>query len=158
MHSNFMSKTMTSINDSTANPKLRTFKLFKNEFKLEQYLSQSQNIMHTQALARFRISSHNLHIETGRYTQPKTPPEQRKCIYCNTDEVEDELHLVLNCPMYILERNELLHIIKPQISNYNHLTDTEKFTEIMTTKNPESLRAVSKFVYRCLDKRMTANP
>ena len=95
MFSRFIVNTIDSLNDSTINPKLRTLKLFKSEFKLEQYISQSQNIKHTQALFRFRISSHNLHIETDRYTQPKTPADLRKCIYCNADAVEDETHLLL---------------------------------------------------------------
>ena len=60
--------------------------------------------------------------------------------------------------MYIPERIELLNVIKFKIPDYNHLSDIEKFTKIMEMKNPELVRAVSKFVYRCLDKRMTANP
>jgi hypothetical protein len=83
IHRNFMVKCMKDIQDSDKYPKLRTFKLFKNEFKLENYLTAHTNINYTLSLTRFRISSHNLAIETGRYTRPKTPIEDRKCIHCS---------------------------------------------------------------------------
>ncbi len=76
------------IHDSTAYLKLRTYKLFKEEFKLENYLSSTKNLNHTLDLFRFRISSHNLRIETGRYTRPKIPLNQIMCIYCTSQAVE----------------------------------------------------------------------
>ena len=100
---------------------------------------------------------HNLHIETGRYTQPKTPADLRKCIYCNDDAVEDEIHLLLNCTLYIPERLELLNNIKSQISHYDEMTDVTKFTSIMKITNPESIRALGKYIYKCLDKCMNYN-
>ena len=83
------------------------------EFKLEQYLCQPQNINHTYSLVTFRISSHHLHIETGRYTQPKTAAEQRICIHCYANEIQDEIQFLLNCSLYIPERTELLNVMKP---------------------------------------------
>ncbi len=62
------------------NPKLRSFKLFKNEYKFQNYLFATKNLNHVQALFMFRISSHNLKIETGRYTRPKTPENDRICL------------------------------------------------------------------------------
>ena len=44
---------------------------------------------------KFRISSHQLEIECGRYR--KIPASQRICKLCNL-EVEDELHFLLECP------------------------------------------------------------
>jgi hypothetical protein len=41
-------------------------------------------------LTRFRISA--LEIETGCYTTPKTPLENRLCKQCNLSEIEDEEH------------------------------------------------------------------
>ena len=59
---------LDNINDSEKNPKLRIYKLFTTELKLETHLTYPQNVNHVLALTKFRISSHNLHIETGRYT------------------------------------------------------------------------------------------
>ncbi len=84
LHRSYMAECIGNIYDSTAYPKLRTYKLFKEEFKFENYLSSTKNLNHTLALFRFRISSHNLRIETGRYTRPKIPVNQRMCIYCTS--------------------------------------------------------------------------
>ena len=51
-----------------------------------------------------RISAHHLAIETGRYTQPKTPIEKRHCFYCS-QEIEDEFHLIFKCKLYQEERS-----------------------------------------------------
>lgn len=36
-----------------------------------------------------RLSLHHLRIESGRYDK-KCPINERKCIYCNSNDVEDE--------------------------------------------------------------------
>ena len=53
------------------------------------------------------MSSHTLTIETGRYAKPKIAKEERKCRYCNLDDVEDEKHFLLKCPLYNEERLSL---------------------------------------------------
>ena len=54
-------------------------------------LSEHQRIDFT----RLRTSSHNLAIETGRWTRPITPREAR---ICSCGEVQSEAHVILNCP------------------------------------------------------------
>ncbi len=76
LHRSYMAECIGNTHDSTAYPKLRTYKLFKDEFKFENYLSSTKNLNHTLALFRFRISSHNLRIETGHYTRPQIPVNQ----------------------------------------------------------------------------------
>ena len=49
-------------------------------------------------ISRWRLSNHNLLIETGRYTRPKTPRENRLCVVCN--ELEDEHHAIFVCNLY----------------------------------------------------------
>ncbi len=102
-------------NNSTLNPKLRTFKLFKNEYKFENYLSSARNLKHVQALFRFRISSHNLMMETGRYTRPQTPENDRLCLHCQAQTVESESHFLLNCDLYRLEHAELMRKLPENI-------------------------------------------
>jgi hypothetical protein len=48
--------------------------------------------------AWIRLSSHNLFIETGRYTG--IVRNERKCILCNLNVLEDEFHFVLQCTKY----------------------------------------------------------
>ena len=53
--------------------KLRTYALFKTEYGFAKYLTM--NVMSN--IAKLRTSTHNLSIETGRYTCPTTPSNQR---------------------------------------------------------------------------------
>ena len=92
---------MTPIANSTKFPKLRTYKLFQKDFRLENYLIRIENTKHALALTRFRISSYNLRMETGRYDQRKIKPEERLCIYCRSQAVEDEQHY-LTCLIFWL--------------------------------------------------------
>ena len=51
---------------SQDNRKLHFYKLFKADFKLEGYLSQTADFQKLKALSKLRCSDHDLHIETGR--------------------------------------------------------------------------------------------
>ena len=44
-------------------------------------------------MARYRMSSHDLNIERGRYNNPITPKNQRICTRCELNEIDDEIHL-----------------------------------------------------------------
>ena len=48
-------------------------------------------------MARFRVSSHRLQIEAGRWSRPIRTPiiDEHKCIVCNY--LEDEYHFILEC-------------------------------------------------------------
>ena len=156
----YMSKCMEDINDSDKYPKLRTYKLFKTQFKLEPYLTSTKNHNFNLALFRLRISSHNLRIETGRHTKPnKTPINERVCLYCSEQDVEDEPHFLLKCPLYTEERLNLLQAVKDNIvTNLQELPDLEQFTLIMSSDVPVIIEALGKYVYTCLKKRNTLNP
>ena len=56
-------------------------------------------------LSKIRVSSHDLEIECGRYTRPKTDPKQRLCAWCL--EVEDEEHFTTRCQINAHERQIL---------------------------------------------------
>ncbi len=76
---------MKEIQNSDILPKLRTYETNKNCFKQENYLSVIKDCRYMTSLVCFRItciSSHNLKIEKGRYTRPKTEIYQRICTYC----------------------------------------------------------------------------
>jgi hypothetical protein len=47
------------------------------------------------------ISNHKLPIEHGRWNN--IPRENRKCNSCNLEEIGDEFHYILNCPLSNIE-------------------------------------------------------
>ena len=75
-------------------------------------------------ITRWRLSCHKLRIETGRYTVPVTPREERLCKMCHV--VEDELHALFHCPAHTFTRlkfhsllcqyNTVSQILTPQCS------------------------------------------
>ena len=73
--------TTLSITGRQSGNKLRTYKhLIKTSNNYEPYL-QVANPQKRKAIAQFRISSHHLNIETGRFNTKNAyiPPEQRTC-------------------------------------------------------------------------------
>ncbi len=60
-----MQQTLENIQNSEMYPKLCTYRLFKQEYKLENYLLQLKDLRYTKVLMKFRISSRGLRIETG---------------------------------------------------------------------------------------------
>ena len=51
-------------------------------------------------IAKIRTNSHELHRETGCWAVPKTPWMERFCHLCENTNIDDENHLLLECPMY----------------------------------------------------------
>ena len=49
-------------------------------------------------ITRWRLSNHDLTIETGRYTRPIIPRDERNCVHCNI--LADEFHAIFICPLY----------------------------------------------------------
>ncbi len=74
------------------------YKLFKGQISLEWYLSKITVKKFRVALSRFRCSSHDLFVETGRYSNINR--QERLCQVCDLNDVEDEYHFLLVCPLY----------------------------------------------------------
>ena len=140
------SKLIDSINDSSQQPKLRTYKLFKTDCRLEPYLTLKLDRKLLTKIARFRTSSHSLRIETGRHKRPIVPAPKRICEKCTLDLVEDEIHCLIVCPSNTIQRNSLFLIATKVIENFQTLDDISKFTTIMECRQPELLSELGKFL------------
>ena len=93
--------------DGKEGNKLRTYRIFKTKFELEDYLIKIEDFNLRKMLSKFRLSDHNLAIELGRRTKPKVPANNRLCKKCDSNVVEDEMHFILECDFYIQERKKL---------------------------------------------------
>ena len=98
------------------------------------------------AMAKFRTSCHSLKIETGRHAKPPMPRNQRLCTSCNV--VEDELHFLITCKKYNMERNNLFSDV--HISTFKHWTEQDKFNYLMSSKNAKLVRNVAAFIQKNL--------
>ena len=77
--------------------KLHTYSLVKESLCVEPNILNKKGSHLITAMARYRMSSHDLKIERGRYNNPITPINQRVCTRCKSNEVDDEIHLHLHC-------------------------------------------------------------
>ena len=76
------------------------------------------------AMAKFRTGVAPLRIETGRYEG--LPEAERNCIICK-DHVEDEVHALFDCHLYIKIRLELFQYAQYVNNHFNSLTKLDKF-------------------------------
>ena len=81
---------------------------FKTEYETEPYLKLNLVKWERSILAQFRMGVLPLFIETGRYknvrnaegTFRRLKPEERRCNLCLLNNIEDEGHFLLVCPIY----------------------------------------------------------
>ena len=90
-------------------------------------------------ITKWRLSSHNLKIETGRYTKPPTARDERVCSEC-TSVVEDEHHVVFQCPLYRnvqTHHRDLLLRLKsiPELLNPKTIADASEVGEMLLSIN-----------------------
>ena len=134
-----------------SNSKLRTYKLIKNSYQCENYIKMNAPAKYIKALAKIRLSDHELEIERGRYHTPKTPLQERKCQYCNT--LEDEKHFLLECENYRTEREtmnkSITHTKIPEQRDSG-----EKMSMLLNPKCEKSLKAVAKYIILCKKVRL----
>ena len=99
--------------------------MFKNDFELEPYLHLINKARYLTAFARFRTGSHTLEIERGRYTNPRTPIENRLCSTCS--EIEDEMHFLTKCKLFSTERVKLYEKIYKLYPDFQTYCNSEQF-------------------------------
>ena len=110
-------------------------------FSFQPYIDMLNNRQTRNSLARLRLSSHRLCIETGRWSKPvSTPLVDRKCTFCNT--LEDEYHFVMECCLFADLRKQLL----PKY--YWSRPNMYKFVELLKSENDILISKLGRFVNR----------
>lgn len=142
--------------------KLRTYHLFKTTIHKEKYLDILPSKSLRSALARFRISSHNLNIETGRYQRnfnietgryQRQAAHERVCKMCNLNVVEDELHFLVECPAYIHARERLFAIAQNSCANFNSLNNKSQLVWLLSAETENVIRATAEFLRDSFSQR-----
>ena len=128
--------------DIESSSKLRTYSLVKKSLCVEPYILNIKGNHLITAMARYRMSSHDLKIERGRFNNPITPINQR---ICESNEI-DEIHLLLHCNAMNNEREILLNSIAGII---NMQPTNDIFLRIMTSRDITVVKSLAKFIYGC---------
>ena len=127
---------------STGN-KLRTYRKFKNIYKCEPYLEMNSHNLRKN-FCRFRISAHNLNIETGRHKN--IPLKERLCTKCNLLQVEDEVHALVICPFYDPQRQTLFETANNSSPHFSQLPAEAKFTWLMSNEDGSIIYTLANFI------------
>ena len=118
---------------------------YKHDFEIEKYLDFITEKKYKIALTQFRLSSHDLAIERGRYENLNR--RESVCKLCNSNLVENECHLLLVCPFYRELRQKYF---KPYYCRWPTLN---KFDDMMSKTNKTAFLNVAKFVYHASNLR-----
>ena len=112
--------------------KLRTYKLFKSEYKTEPYVLRVMGKCQRRALALFRMGVAPIRLETGRYERGQyLPVDERICYMCDKNAVESEMHVILECPLYKVPREDLFHQCSMVMPNFAEMSSEQKLCFIL---------------------------
>ena len=93
---------------------------------------------------KFRTSNHKLPIETGRYIN--IDRSDRYCEFCNSGEVGDEYHVLLECKSHEIVKHRREFIPR----YYTERPSVFKYCELMRALNKKDIALrVSKFIKAC---------
>ena len=134
------------------NKKLKFYSMFKTDCHKADFLNTINNPSHKKTISKFSFRNHQLRIETGRHTLPKTPENLRICLFCHLNEVENELHFILHCHLYDNLRSKFF---EDKTRKYPYLNDFYDNSKIIffNNVNPTICRltvASHAFVFRGL--------
>jgi ssDNA-specific exonuclease RecJ len=122
--------------------------LFKEVFETEMYLSKNIPSRYRSAFAKFRCGVAPLRIETDRYENKNV--NERVCFICH-DQIEDEKHVLLDCPLYADLCERLFSEVKRSNVHFIILSDDDKF--IYLFKSTECYDMVDKTCFNILSRR-----
>ena len=145
---NLYEKECQSWNESVQNtPKLRTYSLFKEQFKADDYVYLRCRKFRSM-MSQLRLGILPLEIETGRWKSIEV--ENRLCKLCSLNRVEDEYHFLFDCEVYSDDRVNFFIEISISYHEFMALSVKDRWKYIMSEPNAVK---TAKFIYSLFEKR-----
>ena len=116
----------------------------KTIYESSSFISVLENNCQRNIISKNRLSSHDLKIETGRHN--KTERKNRICDLCSLNDIEDEFHFTLICPIY----KDLRLKYSPRF--YINNPSMYKFIELLNSSNKKILSNLSLFLCKAFLK------
>ena len=132
--------------------KAESYLQYKDNIRMEKYLTSLKNTKHRKALTRLRLSCHPLMIEKGRHRKPPLERSERKCPFCKS-LVESELHFIVTCPKYENERTLLFRACTENSIHFEVLSNESKFIFIMSNEDMNISSALGSYTFNCMKLR-----
>ena len=131
-------------------PKLGTFLSFKQFDQLPAYVTKPLTFSQKKLLAKIRLGSLGIRIESGRYSRPRLDVNQRLCEVCNENFIEDEFHFVYVCGKYKAIRDPWINnLIKPD--NFENLDEGSKLGVALNVG--ENVKSTARFIMDAFNMR-----
>ena len=115
---------------------------------VEQYVCKTISVCYRRALAQFRYGVAPIRVETGRYEG--LPVHERTCFTCDT-LVENELHVLVECPLYCDIREELITEACKINESFLTLSGNDKICILLS--DPVLVTSCAKTCFRILKRR-----
>jgi hypothetical protein len=136
-------------------PKLRFYRIFKDTFAEEMYLTCSLNRIQRSYIAQLRLGILQLAIETGRYRS--IPLENRICQLCDLNCIENEVHFLFICPIYATKRKTFFDNINMTMNVIEHIDQAETVLHLLLHmfNNCRYAKITARYIVECMDLRKT---
>ena len=122
-------------NDST---KFVYYKEYAPKFGLKNYLSILPQDLWI-PMCKFRTNNHKLPVEVYSWSYFNKPRNERKCNLCNLEDIGDEYHYVMRCPIF----DELRKLYIPKY--FFVRPSVFKFVELMKMEDKHTLFKMARF-------------
>ena len=140
-------------NECENKPKLRTFVQFKDFKILPPHIGKPLSFLERKIISKLRLGILPIRLETGRYLRPILPEEQRLC-YCDSGEVESEIHVLFICYKYEQLRQAWLSKISCP-DQFSQLTPQNKLKIVLN--DPNNVRITAQYLISVMDLRQLLN-
>ena len=137
--------------ETKSQSRLECYLALNRDYQLAEYLSTVRDRKQRQILTRYRLSDHQLAIETGRYKKSWQPKENRTCGQCLTGEVETERHFLLQCKTFEETRNIYFNKFTSVIPGFKELNELSKLKLVLGERDRAYLSA--QYVSACHNLR-----
>ena len=146
-------KAQNDISDSSRQK--YTNKEIKKDYRLEEYLKIVRNPAHRISMTKLRLGVHTLRIQTGKYENKgaSIPVEERLCLVCKRNCIEDEKHFLIDCTEYESLRQQLYFHISENDATFINLTDHDRTLYLLRLDNDKTSHIIAKYAHLMFKKR-----
>ena len=132
-----------------------TNKEIKKDYRLEEYLKIVRNPAHRISMTKLRLGVHTLRIQTGKYENKgaSIPVEERLCLVCKRNCIEDEKHFLIDCTEYESLRQQLYFHISENDATFINLTDHDRTLYLLRLDNDNTSQVIAKYAHLMFQNR-----
>ncbi len=120
--------------------KLNIYSKIKTTFGPKRYLLINIDRYEKSLLSQLRYGILPLRVETGWFIGENH--NDRKCMLCNSGNVEDQLHFLFDCNLYNSQRQELFIKAREKIDGWDNMTEYDKLFQLFS----KMTRILAKYV------------